>query len=201
MSAGSRWPCSSTNASTARFRRRIRSTRTGNPLHSWRVLLLPYLGKAELYGKLRLDEPWDSQHNRQFHDAAVPVYQCPSADLKPGQTAYSVVVGEKTAFQGDKGRSLDDFGRNLILVVEREQSLGSDGHRQGICWMDPTSELVQSVAYQGINRRENEVAGIGSPHPGGLDVGFRDGSVWFIAQNTALPWLQGMLDGTAEQRP
>ena len=26
----------------------------GNPLHSWRVLLLPYLGEQELYAKIRL---------------------------------------------------------------------------------------------------------------------------------------------------
>ena len=29
----------------------------GTPLHSWRVLLLPYLGYDELYAKIRLDEP------------------------------------------------------------------------------------------------------------------------------------------------
>ena len=67
--------------------------------------------------------------------------------------------------------------------------------------MDPTSELTESMALQGINRREDDVEGIGSPHPGGLNVGFRDGSVRFISQTTALPSLQGLLDGTAEQRP
>ena len=112
----------------------------GNPLHSWRVLLLPYLGEEELYGKLRLDEPWDSEHNRQFHDAALAIYQCPSAELAPGQTTYSVVVGENTAFQAGEGKSLDDFGMNLILVVEREQP---------VCWMDPTSELAESIAFEG----------------------------------------------------
>ncbi|MHB9078993.1 MAG: DUF1559 family PulG-like putative transporter [Pirellulaceae bacterium] len=58
----------------------------GQPLHSWRVLLLPYLGQQELYGKLRLDEPWDSEHNRQFQDAAPNIYQCPSAKLQPSPT-------------------------------------------------------------------------------------------------------------------
>ena len=89
----------------------------GNPLHSWRVLLLPYLGEDELYGKLRLDEPWDSEHNRRFHDADLAIYRCPSAELTPGRNTYSVVVGEKTPFQAAKGKSLDDFGMNLILVV------------------------------------------------------------------------------------
>ncbi|MDO4630229.1 MAG: DUF1559 domain-containing protein [Planctomycetia bacterium] len=33
------------------------------PLHSWRVLLLPYLEQQELLDQIRLDEPWDSDWN------------------------------------------------------------------------------------------------------------------------------------------
>ncbi|MCP4541288.1 MAG: DUF1559 domain-containing protein, partial [Chloroflexi bacterium] len=65
----------------------------GNPLHSWRVLLLPYLGQEKLHDQIRRNEPWDSEHNRQFHEEAMAFYQCPSAKLPPGQTTYSVVVG------------------------------------------------------------------------------------------------------------
>jgi hypothetical protein len=164
----------------------------GNPLQSWRVLLLPYLGAQELYGKLHLDAPWDSAHNRRFHDQAPAIYQCPSAKLAPGQTTYSVVVGEKTAFQAAQGKSLDDLGMILMLVVEREQS---------VCWMDPTSELVEAIACKGINRHKEGVIGIGSLHPGGVNVGFRDGGVEFIRATIALPLLQGLLDGTAVSRP
>src|SRR5262245_3840531 len=35
----------------------------GQPLYSWRVLILPYLEEGELYEEFRLDEPWDSEHN------------------------------------------------------------------------------------------------------------------------------------------
>ena len=173
----------------------------GNPFHSWRVLLLPYLGEQELYDKLRLDEPWDSEHNRRFHDQALPIYQCPSAELTPGQTTYSVVVGRNTAFQAAQGKSLDDLGMNLLLVVEREQAIGRSGQPQSVCWMDPTSELVEALAFKGINRKKEGVIGIGSPHPGGVNVGFRDGSVEFIRETIALPLLQGLLDGTAVERP
>ncbi|MHB8898062.1 MAG: DUF1559 family PulG-like putative transporter [Thermoguttaceae bacterium] len=162
------------------------------PLHSWRVLLLPYLGQEELYGKLRLDEPWDSQHNRRFHDAAMAVYQCPSARVSPGQTSYSVVVGEKTAFHAAEGKSLENLGMNLMLVVER---------RQPVCWMDPTSELGEAIAVEGINSQEKSVDGIGSRHPGGIDAGLRDGSVRFIPETIDSPTLQGLLGGTAEAYP
>ena len=43
----------------------------GNPLHSWRTLILPYFGEPkwqEIYDQIRFDEPWDSEHNRQFQE-------------------------------------------------------------------------------------------------------------------------------------
>ena len=80
----------------------------GRPLHSWRVLVLPYLENKELYEKIRLDEPWDSEHNRQFHSAAPKFFHCPSCDPRyrrnrtpprflpaPGACHYSVVVGSE----------------------------------------------------------------------------------------------------------
>ncbi len=164
----------------------------GNPLHSWRVLLLPYLGQAELWGNIRLDEPWDSEHNSQFHDVDVSRYRCLSCKLRPGQTSYSVVVGDKTAFQEGEGKSLDDFGPHLMLVVEREQP---------VCWMDPVSELTQSIAFEGIvDKLDDSGYGIGSPHPGGVIVGFRNGGVTFISNAIEVSKLHGLLDGTQKTR-
>src|SRR5262249_49752206 len=36
------------------------------PLLSWRVAILPYIGEAALYREFKLDEPWDSAHNRKL---------------------------------------------------------------------------------------------------------------------------------------
>ncbi len=164
---------------------------SGEPLHSWRVLLLPYLGEGQLFDKLRLDEPWDSQHNRQFHDAAPAIYRCPSTALLPGQTSYSVIVGENSAFPAGQGMSLDDLQMNRILVVEREKPIG---------WMEPASELTRSIAILGINRRDAEQDGIGSPHVGGVQVGMRDGSSRFISETLCLDVFESLVDGT-EDRP
>src|SRR5262245_36590716 len=35
----------------------------GEPLLSWRVAILPYIGEQALYDEFHLDEPWDSEHN------------------------------------------------------------------------------------------------------------------------------------------
>jgi hypothetical protein len=170
----------------------------GKPLHSWRVLLLPYLGEEakKLYEKIRLDEPWDSEHNRQFHDAAIPFYQCPSAELKPGETAYTVVLGKKTAFRGSEGVKLDTFGPNsvnMILVTERKTP---------ICWMNPSSEVPETDASTEI----------GSEHEGIVQVGLRNGATMTlsdeIVEGTYVPideekpdpmLFQKLLEGTAEK--
>jgi uncharacterized protein DUF1559 len=167
----------------------------GSPLHSWRVLLLPHLGQQELYDKIRLDEPWDSEHNRQFRQEAVPFYQCPSEELAAGQTAYSVVVGPDTPFERGQGRALSDFGpnsANMILVVDVDEPG---------CWMDPAHNVSQTAANEGINGDLESRTAIGSQHPGGVNVGFRDGSARFLSETIDLELLKKLLRGKADYAP
>src|SRR5439155_278636 len=35
------------------------------PLLSWRVYILPYVEQINLYNQFKLDEPWDSEHNKK----------------------------------------------------------------------------------------------------------------------------------------
>ncbi len=103
----------------------------GRPLHSWRVLILPYLESSSLYREIRLDEPWDSEWNSRFHSLPVAPFACPSSGVATGadggavaETTYSVVVGEETAFPGaGKQRKWEDFADGLsrtLAVVERK---------------------------------------------------------------------------------
>ena len=70
----------------------------GRKLHSWRVLLLPYLDEEALFAQIRLDEPWDSDWNSQFHSQTPNVFKCASTPENLGdkncRCAFSVVVGE-----------------------------------------------------------------------------------------------------------
>lgn len=163
----------------------------GKRLHSWRVVLLPYIGQQALYGKIRLDEPWDSEHNRQFHEEAVPFYQCPSEELGPGHTTYSVVVGPDMPFDAGQGKTLATFGpksANMILVVEIPEAT---------CWMDPTHHVSQAAAERGIG----EGTALGSQHPGGVNAAFRDGSARFLPETINLDLLSELLQGTANYVP
>ena len=79
----------------------------GRPMHSWRVLLLPFLDQRDLYAEYRFDEPWDGPHNSKLHDRVVANYRCPGGRDDPTSpnetdTCYVVVVGPHTAFPGDR---------------------------------------------------------------------------------------------------
>ena len=82
--------------------------KSGRPLLSWRVHILPYLEQAALYKEFRLDEPWDSPHNRPLIDKIPQVYRCPDMGRKPadlGKTTYLAPRGKATIFPAPRGSS------------------------------------------------------------------------------------------------
>jgi len=167
----------------------------GKPLHSWRTLLLPYFGDEELanlYAQIKLDEPWDSEHNRQFHARNLDVYRCPSSTLPDGDASYAVIVGDGLLFTDDgRGQTLAGHGRNMLMVVE---------HQESVCWMRPDAEITKALADLGIGSRRN-TAPISSNHTGGCNFGLLDGAVTFISETIEETVFQGLVRGTAKERP
>ncbi len=84
----------------------------GKPMHSWRVLILPYLGQRELYDQYDFNEPWNGPNNRKLLSARPSTYVCPSDEgaraTGPARTSYVAIVGANAAWYDDKPRSLDD---------------------------------------------------------------------------------------------
>jgi hypothetical protein len=96
-------------------------------LLSWRVVILPYLGYKDLYLKFRLDQPWDSPHNRALLPFIPEVY-CPPGEFdaqEPYSTFCQVFTGPGTAFECPEGCRIDhdfpDGFTNTILLVEGSQ--------------------------------------------------------------------------------
>lgn len=98
----------------------------GGRLHSWRVLILPFLDEARLYNLLRLSEPWNSPHNVDVAKKVPTVYACPSRAIAPGHpassTSYVAVTGDRTAWpEGGRAtrlRDLSDGTSKSILLIE-----------------------------------------------------------------------------------
>jgi hypothetical protein len=100
----------------------------GTPLLSWRVAILPYLGEKTLYSRFKLDEPWDSEHNRALLPYMPKAYEIPGT-TPPGEyrTFYQVIVGPGAMFEPDPKRFIrrigdvtDDLGSTLLLVEAGE---------------------------------------------------------------------------------
>jgi hypothetical protein len=88
---------------------------------SWRVQILPFIEQDALYKEFKLDEPWDSDHNKKLIDRMPKTYQSPLAIAPPGQTYYKVFSGDEAIFGPGKKTSIPQIRDgivNTILAVE-----------------------------------------------------------------------------------
>jgi hypothetical protein len=129
--------------------------KNGAAMHSWRVLLLPFLGETQeqLYKEYRFDEPWNGPHNRELAEVMPADYACPCDPeaFVSSHTSYLAVIDGAT---GDFATEPDNPDVNRpppkpgaptkpktpYLVVEVAES--------GISWLEPRDLILPSVATQ-----------------------------------------------------
>jgi prepilin-type processing-associated H-X9-DG protein len=151
----------------------------GQPLHSWRTLILPFIEQQALYDSIDLSKPWDDPVNQQAAATVVHAYRCPSA---PGEasntTEYQVVVDPRSLFPGAEsatfGSAIDGLS-NTVMVVETPESLA-------VPWMSPHDcDMAEYLGYAQSN------------HTGGFNVAMGDGSVRLIGSQTNTEVRQSMV--------
>ncbi len=102
-------------------------------MHSWRILILPYIDQAELYNAYRFDEPWDGPNNRKLADRMPRLFALSGVELAGNTTTnYLAVVGPETVWHPAKTMKWEDVtdgSGNTILIVE---NVGANVH-----WMEP----------------------------------------------------------------
>jgi prepilin-type N-terminal cleavage/methylation domain-containing protein len=144
----------------------------GKPMHSWRVLILPFLEQNALYDQYDFSEPWDGPTNSRLLESRPSVYACPSHSGATVETAYLAVSGEQTVLAGPQAISLSDITDefwNTVLVVEAS--------RAAVPWMKPDDLDPATIVSIG------NPPGFASDHVGGINVLMGDGAVLFISQS------------------
>ena len=101
--------------------------KNGKPLLSWRVAILPFLEQAPLYNKFKLDEPWDSENNKQWSKAVIKTFVAPSDPNAPfgmdkdgfATTNYLGIKGPGAMFDDDKKLTLANVtdGTSFTVMV------------------------------------------------------------------------------------
>jgi hypothetical protein len=173
----------------------------GRPLHSWRVLLLPYMEQQLLFQQIRLNEPWDSEHNRQFHSQMPSFYLCPSSShsRESGLTSYFSIAGEGAPLEPLTLMSLDD---QAIRLYRSNTSLGSiqDGASNQIMvfeatgysvnWMQPVDPTFEELRMSA----GGDEKGIGSHHAGAIaNAAMGDGLIVTLRAGTPPHVLRSLL--------
>jgi hypothetical protein len=154
----------------------------GKPMHSWRVLLLPFLNERPLYSQYNMNEPWNSHWNSQLLSRMPKVYACPSAPPGTGETHYAVPVGAKTMFPPERAvsiREIIDGTSNTIMVLE--------SHGSNLNWMAPVDVTV------GVGMPEAQPVSFSSNHLGGIHIALADGSVRFLSSKVPSETLDRLL--------
>jgi hypothetical protein len=145
--------------------------RGGTPLLSWRVALLPFVEEGGLHKQFRLDEPWDSAHNKKLLDKMPALYGLPGVKVTPPHaTYYRVFTGTDTPFNPAITRPgpwplgmltvrFADGLSNTLLVVEAGEA---------VPWTKP-----DELAYDA----KKPLPKLGGLFPEGIHAALADGSV------------------------
>ena len=123
--------------------------KSGKPLLSWRVKLLPVLNEEALYNQFHLDEPWDSQHNLPLVKKMPDIYLNPKLGRLEGKPVFLLPTGKETMFFDDKGARpseiTDGRGKTIMVVVADAE--------HAVPWTKPDDLLIDSASpARGLER-------------------------------------------------
>jgi prepilin-type processing-associated H-X9-DG protein len=164
-------------------------SKEGKPLLSWRVAILPFIEQNELYKQFKLDEPWDSPHNKKLLAKMPKVFAPVGGKTKqPHTTFYQAIVGRGAAWELTPRPNIPfnaegvrwpvgfrDGTSNTILLVETGEA---------VPWTKP-----DDVRYDPKKKPPK----LGGVFKGGFHVLMADGSVRFVSRDISEATLRAAI--------
>ncbi len=155
----------------------------GQPMHSWRVLILPYIENSPMYNSYRMHEPWNSPANLAITAQMPDFYACPSnpQGRKIGDTHYLAFDGPGSILNSRepaRPEDLVDSPSQTLMVVEARHS--------GVHWTEPRD-------IDGRQAHSASPEGLSSFHSGGFHAVLADGSVRFIPETINPQTLKALM--------
>ena len=142
---------------------------SGQPMTSWRTLLLPFMEQVNLYDMVDTTRPWDDPVNSTVRETSIMLYHSPrDPDPNSIYTNYVAITGEGTAMPGSSATDMGDIRdgmSNTILLIE---IVNSD-----IEWSEPRDLDINNLSRVDEGADPSAVNVI----PRRAVVGFCDGSV------------------------
>jgi hypothetical protein len=162
----------------------------GTPMHSWRVMILPYLGHKELFNEYDMSQPWDSPTNIALGSRMPSVFRAASSQIYGEELSYYLITGPGTlfppappgapagTFQSLSPSTISDDSSQTLLVVE---AVGTSGSYYS-SWLEPRD--LDVTAMQGLigGSPGQEIGGV---NPDGAVVATVDGQAHFLTAQTS----------------
>ena len=120
--------------------------KAGKPLLSWRVHILPYLDQVGLYKQFKLDEPWDSEHNKTLIAKVPDFYTGVRVKPEAGKTCFLAPISKSTIIgpKASRMRDITDGTANTIIVLEVKPE-------RAVVWTKPEDYAVdEKTPAQGL---------------------------------------------------
>ncbi len=180
---------------------RILRDDSGAVLHSWRVLLLPYLGEDDIYSQFDLRLPWSAPVNRRAADRIPSCYLRSSTTQRglPDVASYYMVYGQGTLQPSSGPLAMEEIVDNpsqTILITEGIPLVPSG------LWTEPIDLDIAPMRGR-LKTAANVVSGysveIGGLGDGGVLVATVDGRTHLLTEEINSDSVIGLLTAVGRE--
>ncbi len=138
--------------------------------YSWRIAILPYIERQDIYDRYDFTQDWDSPHNLEVTSEMPDVFRSDTDDESSTHTSFFMLTGPGGLFDGETALDfpqITDGSSNTIMAIEA---------RRDVHWAKPEDIVIQPG---------EPLPPFGGFHEGGFNVAMADGSVRFISEDVA----------------